>query len=303
MAIATVTVRSVADGTKRQYHLTVPDPPQTGFAFGLDIAANDIRKPGGSPSSVQWSYARVTTALRRDGGSRLKFFDGGAGIAKAVQMWQATGAREPHPLLSIQQYTPADLNHWMDSLHSQVGLCLKQEFTRDLAAAQPPYTPDDLSAWYADLRHIIDAHPNGHFVDLQMVGSEAPERKASSPWWAKVRVPERCAIGNDAYIQEPALLDPARAYKASVDWFNAVRHIPGVTLRISESGVSRTRFTPAQRIKFLQDSRDYLVSVGASSYNYWTADNSSAAEPGKDWSTDKPGDESVAAKLASLITA
>lgn len=270
-----------------------------GFEFGVDCAANDVRHPGGGTDDVLWSYNTIKNALGRNLGQRLKFFDGGAGITKSVSMWQATGAVEPHPLLCIQTYTAAAMNTWMDTLTRQVGLCYKQEFTADLAAGL--YTAAQFNAWYADLRHIIDAHPNGRLVDLQMVGSESTERQGGQ-WYKQIVVPERCAIGNDTYVQQAGQLNPAVAFANSILWWNQAKTVPGCSLRISEGGYSRTNFTAAQRIQALTDAAAYLEAQGASSYNYWAVDNHNSSSPGKDWSVDKPGDEAVAAKLASLIS-
>lgn len=291
--MTSVTLAGMAGRTPVTASFTV----SSGFTVGVDAAANDARNGGGTPAALAWSYNTISTALKRDLGGRLKFFDQGSGITKAVQMQQAVPAT-PHPVLCIQTYTAAALNAWMNGLSAQCGLVYKQEFTSDLAKGS--YTPGQFNGWYADLRSIIDAHPKGHLVDLQMVGAEFAERNASKPWWPQIVVPDRCAIGNDTYIQQVAQLDPAKGFANGLAWWKSVQGQNGVTWRTSEGGYSRVNFTPAQRITAFQTLAQWLPAQGASSYNYWAVDNTNA-DSTKDWSVDKPGDEAVAAALASLM--
>src|SRR6185312_11441723 len=120
-----VTLTGVAGKTK----ITTSFAVTTGFTFGVEAAGNDVRYSGsgGTPQAIAWSYADTVKALGRDCGSRCKFFDGGSGIAKAVAMRQATGAKEPEPLYALQSWPTADIKAFLDSLTYPCRICIRQE--------------------------------------------------------------------------------------------------------------------------------------------------------------------------------
>jgi hypothetical protein len=280
-----------------------------GFVFGAEAAGNDVRWPGGTPAAIASSYADTVRSLGRDCGSRCKFFDGGQGITKAVAMRQATGAHEPNPLYALQSWDTASTKAFLDGLTYPCRICLKQEFTADIAGGS--YTVGQFNSWIAAFCAQLDAHPNGHLVTFAIVGAEAAERSAPSPIWPGVVVPVRTdgtvtEVGNDTYVSTTGMLNVVKAFKASVDWITALKTAgrTDVRLSISEGATSRTAagFTPANRVQFLTDLAAYLPTVDPNAaYSCWAPDTSSEG-PAHDWSFSKPGDEVVAAKVASLIT-
>lgn len=297
-----------ADGTTRTYSLPVSLPTQAGFRFGVTVGANEARwlaahPSGGSPASLQFAYNLVHPALGRPFGSHVKFF-GDQGIDDADGMWHAWPEVSPNPLLTDEVWNPGRRDAWMTRLTAPAVYCWRQEFM-DKVGPGKSTSFADYNTQLAQIRAQIDAHPNGHLVTLQLIGNEAIERTqpAGSPFWANIVVPPRCRIGCDTYVTQAQHLDPVKAFAGSVAWYRARKlDTPGVGLAISESGISRTNFTPAQRVKALGDFAAYLKTVDPSYwFTYWATDNSNK-DPAKDWSVDKPGDASVAAKLASLIS-
>lgn len=306
-ALTVTAVITAGDGTTKHVVLTGSLNTAGAFEVGVDVPGNDVRHQGGNAAAIAAEYAVVIPPLSSDGslhgGSRLKFFDGGAGIQTAVEHWRdgTSAPREPHPVFCVQVFSldrtnpQTDINVWMDTLNFQCGLVLKQEFSADVLKGN--YTAAAYSGWYAQLRAAIDAHPNGHYVDLQMVGSEAAERTAAGngdpPIWAGVTVPHDTAVGDDTYVTQPGMLVAANAFAGSIGWYQAclAKKIPGVTLRISEGGISRVNFTNAQRLTAFNSAIAYLKGIATTggSYNYWAGDDSTA-DPAKDWSYDKAGD-------------
>lgn len=277
-----------------------------GFQFGVTVGANDSRLPasiaGGSAEALAWAAGKARAALGRDLGSGVKIF-GSSGVETAEKKWHDAGIFEPRPLLTNEVWNPPALDRVMSRLTQPVDYCWRQEFMDKVTTAAQF---DTYLGQYADLRAQIDDHPNGHLVWLRFVGNEAVERQqpAGSPIWRKVidRMPERVGIGNDTYVTQTGMLDPAKGMKGSLDWLAAASQtVAGVTLDISESGFSAVNFTPRQRADAMQAYHDKLAPI-ARSYSYWATCNLDKG-PANDWSFDQPGQEIVAAKAASLIGA
>lgn len=294
-------------GPASTVNLNWTDAPSA-FQFGVTIGANDTRNAswgvaGGGPAALVKSYSVATAALGRDLGAHVKFF-GSSGIAKAVQMWQASPGREPAPLLTSEVFSLPAWSSFLDTLTVPVRLCYDQEFSQFLRTASTAQVAD-FNSKQAQLANLIATHPQGALARFQLVGQEFQERQAlaagEQPIWKRLTPIPGAIVGGDCYVTQDTHLDVVKATKASVEWYRDwAARVPGVTLGISEAGVSATNFTSAQRIKWLTDMAAYLPTVDPhGSFNYWITNNSDSGSPEKDWTATG----SVATTLASLIAA
>jgi hypothetical protein len=217
-------------------------------------------------------------------------------------MEKAWPGLEPVPLMTNEIWDPKALDAWMDTLTKAHDLCSLQEFM-DKVGPGLSMSFDTYNGRMADLRAQIDAHKNGKYVGLRMVGNEAIERKqpAGQPYWKNFKVPERTGIGNDTYVTQPNMLQASKGAAASLAWFKARQgDTPGVRGFISEFGISRVNFTNQQRIDSLQNYVDTLGAAGFSGLAYWATCNLNE-QAAKDWSVDRTTDKPVADKVKALV--
>lgn len=287
--------------------VTVPYTITLGFEFAVMVANNDERKTT-EGLDKQALHLKVAAVLGRSPGGLQKHFSGNtSGIWAAVDNHTrlCPDCTCPRPVYCIKAYTAADLNAWMATLTADVALVYDQEF---YGADQAGW--DNYNAHYKTIFQLVAAHPKGHHVEVQSVSSTSKER-ALPGGWPKFDARYAHSWGSDAYNARPdPILSGEQLYRDQVTAIERMRQVnPGLKWRISETGVSRLSdpqagvlYTGARRIEIFQDQVDYVIGNGAASMGYWAVANPTAAEPVKDWSTDKgtPADLEFAAHLRAL---
>lgn len=311
--MTTATFVLAAGGQTRTLQVPVQAPAATGLVVGMDISVNGVEPQDSGANQFAQKYALTVGAVGADLGEHMKWFGGGGGYAGAIANRRAAGSTEEFPLLTTKTEDAADLKAVLDAATGPVGVCPWQEFENDLGGALKSI--DDLNARNLFARRIIDAHPNGHFVELQFVGMGSNEVDGGIYTGLDFSILD--AGGFDSYASgagKAKLTTGADLFEAGARMRDlAVKANPNFKWRTSEWGISRyvnagpkksppvqgTLLPVAQRIAVLQDHLAVAKSLGMHSINYWDSDNSNV---NSDWTIHKAGDHPVAAVLAAALT-
>lgn len=287
-------------------------PPTEGFFLTVQTGGNDTRKSGSGVGSFDKNDLRnrIATALGRNLGGRIKFFDGGSGINSAISSKEVDcpDATEPQPCFCFKAYTTAQLNSRMSAITKPEVWVWWQEFY----AGADQGSWDAYNAKYADMKATRDAHANGALVQLQQVSSVSDERTTPG-YFARANGAVTDEWGADTYNAKQGSPYPsAVVFQAQYDAWQAMRAVnPNLKWVISEYGLPRMKslapdvlYTGAERLANLQMHVTWLIDHGCSGLTYWAVDNSNVS-PIKDWSLDKntPQDAAFAAGVAALMNA
>ena len=283
-----------------------PPPPPTGFQFTVLVGGNGV-----DGRSQEQLYNSVRAKLGRDLGGRIKFFDYGNGINTALTNQAATpSSTEPLPMFCIKLIQTAALNTWLDTLTTDAKKCIlvwDQEF---YSTSQTEW--DTYNANYLTLKNLLAAHTNGARVRLQAVSSMSQHRN-NPGFFAYVDEANITYWGADTYNAKANAYTAVQCFEDQRIAFETMKaNNPNLKWHIAEYGLSRlkdpstsTYYTGPERVAKMQAHIDWLLSHDCSGLAYWAVDNSSAAEPVKDWSIDKgsAADDYFAAYLADLLDA
>lgn len=294
-----------------------PPTPDAPFWFTVEIGGNDAR--GYSKATL---YTRVKNTLIANGGSgslggRLKFYGGASGtIQDSLDNRTATGSTEPHPVICFKSYTTAQVNTRLGQLTAPESWVWFQEFySSTLSGWNSGYNTD-----VAAMKALVDAHPNGHFVELQCVTSMADFRN-NPGHFTDVDETVIDTWGADSYNAKTPPYTAQAIFKDQVDAFNIMKvNNPDLKWVVSEWGVPRqarlgtnswSNYTGAERVSYAQPQVDYAIANGCSGITYWATDNSDVGiQAGddhsiKDWSIDKgtAADNYFAAWLVDMMEA
>lgn len=278
----------------------------SGFSVTVQAANNDVRKSGASYTQ-QDLYTKVTAALGRNLGGRQKYFSAG-NIAGAAGNLAAWGQTEPQPVLCFKSFTNAELIARMDAVTAPEAWIYSQEFYGGTTAGGWTSYNDS----YATIRGLINAHANGHFIELAGCSSTADERKAPGGF-GYAGIANMDSWGADAYNAKlPPLWSPSTflgPMKTAVTNWRLTK--PGIRWRIAEYGISRyqtesTLNTGDERIAIGEAQFQYLRDSGCDGVTFWAVDNSNEGPSNlHDCSIDKgtTADNQFAAWLAAQMTA
>ncbi len=283
-----------------------PPAPPSGFEFTILIGGNGV-----DGRTQEQLYTAVRAKLGRDLGGRIKFFDYGNGINTALTNQAATpSSTEPLPMFCIKLIQTAALNTWLDTLTTDAKKCIlvwDQEF---YSTSQTEW--DTYNANYLTLKNLLAAHTNGARVRLQAVSSMSQHRN-NPGFFAYADETNFWYWGADTYNAKANAYTATQLFDDQRIAFEAMKATnPNLKWYIAEYGLSRlkdpatsTYYTGPERVAKMQAHLDWLLDHGCSGLAYWAVDNSSAAEPVKDWSIDKgsAADDYFAAYLADLLDA
>lgn len=296
-----------------QVQVQPPAVPAAGLVVGMDISVNGVEPQDSGANQFPQKYQLAVGAVGANLGLHMKWFGGTGGYAGAIANRRAAGSTEAFPLLTTKTQDAADLKAVLDAATGPVGVCTWQEFENDLGGALKSI--DDVNARNLFARRIIDAHPNGHFVELQFVGMGSNEVDGGIYTGLDFSILD--AGGFDSYASgagKAKLTTGADLFETGARMRDlAVKANPRFKWRTSEWAIARyvnagpkknppvqgTAVPLAQRIAVMQDHLTTAQALGMDSINYWDSDNSNV---NSDWTIHKAGDHPVAAVLAAAIT-